>query len=72
MRTRSYVVSAGTADKASVVQEPRESTDGKDARLGYESDEAASGAIMAPGGEDGGDYDLRVSKWKGDGQEARR
>lgn len=67
-----YVVGAGTASKASETREPRSEYDGKDAKLGYGGDDPASGSTMAPSGEDGGDCDLRVSKWNGDGQKARR
>jgi hypothetical protein len=63
-------VAAGTAEKASVTQNPRPATDGKDAKLGYSSDSTHQ-HIGSPCGESGGDYKLRTSKWQGSGQKAR-
>lgn len=69
----SHVVSAGNAKKASETREPRSEYDGKDAKLGYDSDEPAPGSTMAPSGDGkSGDCDFRVSKWNGDGQAARK
>lgn len=67
----SHVVSAEKSGHAWDMKETRESTDGKDAKLGYADDDPAPGSIYPPPGETGGDFDLRVSKWNGDGQEAR-
>ena len=71
MPRRTRPVEAGTAKKASDTKEPRGPHDGKDAKLGYDSDEPAKGTTMAPSGEEAGDFDYKTSKWQGSGQKAR-
>lgn len=50
---------------------PRAPADGKNARLGYESDDSTQ-VVMGPGGTDYTEPGWKMSKWKGDGQEARK